>query len=112
MTDTASFDRVALQAIYGEYPACFVCPRYKGVDPHHIHGRGGKHNRKLMSSVFNCAMLSRDVHETCPFINNPEFQWILCQHAIRHVNHAIAKGDYEATETDIAFLDFIRTKIQ
>lgn len=112
--DAANFDKSALEAIYGEYPFCFLGSG-NAWDGHHIMGRGNafgikKDNQRriLFSSVFNAAMIGRLPHATCPILNDPNMRLALLKHAAGMVRNAALKGSYKITENDIAFLDFLK----
>ena len=111
--DQAAFNKQVLEAIYGEYPHCFLGSG-NAWDAHHIFGRGNafgvKKNdprRVLFSSMFNAAMIGRLPHATCPILNDPNMRQALLKHASGMVRNAALKGDYSITQNDIAFLEFI-----
>jgi len=59
----------------------------------------------MFSSVFNCAPLQRNVHNS-PLINQPLMRALLLQTARKHVMNAVGCGSYELNDHDRAFLLF------
>lgn len=109
-SDPAAFRDGDLLAVYGPSPVCFQTAKRHGqdgqpIDKHHVMGRGGKDpdDRRIHSSVFNCGLLRRDVHEG-PLRDDPAQRTVYLKVAYRHGMAAVGGGRYELREEDRAFL--------
>lgn len=105
MSDDASFNPRHVHAIFGEYYGCLITEITAGVECHHILGRGGKYDRKMMSSILNCAPLWDVIHKR-GWINNEFFQQFLLEIVARKVQAAVLRGAYEYNANDREFQKF------
>lgn len=108
--DPAAFRQADILSIHGERPRCLVTGLWQWTEGHHILGRGYAHgaglksdNRKIFSSIFNCAPLHRDVHNGSR-INRPSFRAFLLDVVHELVMNAVAAGAYELSDIDREFL--------
>lgn len=112
--DPSSFRDEDLLAVHGPAPTCFQTAKRhmqdgQPVDKHHIYGRGGKdpEDRRIHSSVLNCAIIRRDIHHG-PMRDRPAQREAYLDAAIDKVFSAAAGGDYELRDEDRAFLQLYR----
>lgn len=109
--DLAAFREADLLAVHGPVAGrtCFQTARSmrdgQPIDCHHIFGRGnkGSEDRRLHSSIFNCALLRRDIHHG-PMRDKKNQREAYLDETISRVMEAIATKRYELREEDRAFL--------
>jgi len=111
--DAAKFNQIDIEAIYGDRPRCFLTGLWQFCDLHHIMGRGYKYGfnkrideRAMFSSVFNCGLLNRDIHNG-PYRDAPEMRNLLLRIARKNIMDAVIAGRYVLNENDEAFLAFL-----
>jgi len=104
MSDLASFDGKLLMRIYGEFPVCIAeeCNK-RACDFHHVtrHGNAkNKEDRKLHSSILNCAPLCRE-HHTEGKLHHRETE----EFYLRTIRYVLSELGYEMNANDGKFME-------
>jgi hypothetical protein len=112
-TDPASFRDEDIIAVHGPSPSCLQTgkrpsPQFQ-VEKHHVLGRGGKgpEQRRVHSSVLNCAPLIDLVHAG-PLRDDPAQRWVYLRIAFEKAMEAVGQGRYALTDIDRAFVAHAR----
>lgn len=104
MSDLASFKPDDIMSVWGSYKYCAITNRTDHVEYHHIIGRGGKNNRKMCSSLFNCIPIHHEIHTTGYLKQlEPAFLDIAAEKVIQ----AYQNGEYIMKDHDVQFLELI-----
>lgn len=106
--DEAAFDFDLLQRLFGR-PRCLFSGEYN-TQWHHIKGRGNKKDaddRRMHSSPLNAAPLIEKIHMYAP-LHDMEIEEFFLRKAFERVTYAIARGAYELTDIDRAFMQRYR----
>lgn len=105
MSDTASFNPEHVDLVWSSPQRCPFTQEWHHTDRHHILGRGGKHNRKMMSSIYNCIPLQPRLHAS-GWHRHPYFTALCLVIAKTKVQDAIIRGNYQPTDNDASFLEY------
>lgn len=98
--DAATFNKLILNEIWGDYPACLLCDQ-NAIEFHHCYGRGGKKHRIAHSSVFNASPLCRKCHSKGDIK-------AYSKELLEKVVSVIAKSSYQTEDKDAVFISMYR----
>jgi hypothetical protein len=111
--DPAGFREADVRAVFGAFPRCPLTGKRTRLDRHHILGRGmlfgirpRDPRRRLFGSVYNCAVLDRDVHAG-GYRDHPYMRALLLEIAAEKVREAVLRG-YVVSQRDRDFLAIAR----
>lgn len=109
--DPAQFRESDFLSVWGFYPRCVQSGRFtnpgKGIviERHHILGRGGKGDRYLFSSIFNCVPLEDAIHDWA-LTQSIDQTIVYLRVARERVMNAVALGEYVLKPVDEEFLRY------
>lgn len=105
MSDSASFDWRKVEAVYGIPYRCHITGDHRGIELHHVLGRGHKRYRKIMSSLLNCIPLRDDVHDGWQKAR-PSLVRVYLEIAFEKFSQALGQGKIEIQEKDKEFMEY------